>query len=61
MEVKQLSRVISSTGKIHQNQEVWSLRGGLCTLKATHYKDAPKVLVKYEKQNKNCNSNSRWL
>lgn len=28
MEVKQLSRVISSTGKIHQNQEVWSLRGG---------------------------------
>ena len=28
MEVKQLSRVVSSTGKIHQNQEVWSLRGG---------------------------------
>lgn len=57
MEVKRLSRVISFTGKIHQNQEVWSLRGGLCTLKAAHCKDAPKVLVKNEKQNKNCNSN----
>jgi len=29
MEVKQLSRVVSSTGKIHQNQEVWSLRGAM--------------------------------
>lgn len=57
MEVKQLSRVVSSTGKIHQNQEIWSLRGGLCTLKATHYKDAPKVLVKNGKQNK-CNNNN---
>lgn len=56
MEVKQLSRVVSSTGKIHQNQEVWSLRGGLCTLKATHYKDAPKVLVKNERKTANDNA-----
>ena len=55
MEVKQLSRVVSSTGKIHQNQEVWSLRG-LCTLKATHYKDAPKVLVKNERKTANDNA-----
>lgn len=59
MEVKQLSRVVSSTGKIHQNQEVWSLRGGLCTLKATHYKDAPKVLVKNER--KTTNDNAKYV
>ena len=56
MEVKQLSRVVSSTGKIHQNQEVWSLMGGLCTLKTTHYKDAPKVLVKNERKTANDNA-----
>lgn len=49
MEVRFIGRVLPSTGKIHQNQEVAS--GGGCTLKAAHCKDAPKVLVKNEKQN----------
>lgn len=31
--------------KIHQNQEVYSIDGIMCTLKATHYKDPPKVLI----------------
>ena len=33
--------------------------GGLCTLKATHYKDAPKVLVKNE--SKNINDNAKYV
>ena len=31
-------------------------QGGLCTLKATHYKDAPKVLVKNERKTANDNA-----
>lgn len=61
MEVKYAGRVLPSTGKHHQNQEVASGSGIMWSLKATDYKGIPKVLVKYEKQNKNCNSNSRWL
>lgn len=34
-----------SCDKIHQNQEVYSVDGVMCTLKATHYKDPPKVLI----------------
>lgn len=30
---------------IHQNQEVYSINGIICTLKATHYKDPPKVFT----------------
>ena len=30
---------------VHQNQEVYSVDGIMCTLKATHYKDPPKVLI----------------
>ena len=41
-----LDRLIPDSGKIHQNQEIWSIRGGCPTLKATHYKDPPKALVK---------------
>lgn len=59
MVVLSIGRVLPITEKIHQNQDVWSLRGGLCTLKATHCKDAPKVLVKNEKQNKISNQNPK--
>lgn len=55
MEVKYIGRVLPSTGKKHQNQEVLSL-GGLCTLKATHCKGTPKVLVRNE--NKSINDNA---
>ena len=41
-----LGRVLCMTNdKIHQNQEVYSIDGIMCTLKATHYKDPPKVLI----------------
>ena len=33
-----------TTDKVHQNQEIYSTDGILCTLKATHYKDPPKIL-----------------
>ena len=36
------------SGKIHQNQEVYMSDNEclMCTLKATHYKDPPKILIK---------------
>ena len=41
-----LGRLLAmTTDKIHQNQEVYSVDGIMCTLKATHYKDPPKVLI----------------
>lgn len=41
-----LGRVLPmNSEKVHQNQEVYSGKGIICTLKATHYKDPPKVLV----------------
>lgn len=40
-----LGRLIPESGKIHQNQEVYATGGGCCTLKATTYKDAPKVMI----------------
>lgn len=47
--VEVLGRLIPDSGKIHQNQEVYNSFGGraMCTLKAVHYKDPPKVLVGY--------------
>jgi hypothetical protein len=40
-----LGRVLGlSNDKIHQNQELYSTDGISPTLKATHYKDPPKVL-----------------
>lgn len=59
MEVTIIGRVLSSTGKIHQNQEVMSGGGQTVTLKATHYKDAPKVLVRNE--SKNINDNAKYV
>lgn len=40
-----LGRLIPDSGKIHQNQEVYANDGIACTIKATHYKDPPKILV----------------
>lgn len=47
-------RLIPDSGKLHQNQEVYVQHGIICTIKATSYKDPPKILVegKYEKHNK---------
>lgn len=40
-----LGRVLGlSNDKIHQNQEVYSVFGISPTLKATNYKDPPKIL-----------------
>lgn len=45
--VEVLGRLIPNSGKIHQNQEVYNTFGGrsMCTIKAVHYKDPPKILV----------------
>lgn len=53
--VKVLGRLIPCSGKVHQNQEVYMSAGGslMCTLKATHYKDPPKVLVEVVKNEQN--------
>lgn len=45
MEVRTLGRLIPEIGKLHQNQEIYDIRGGSPTLKATHHKDPPKVLI----------------
>ena len=44
-----IGRLIPNSGKIHQNQEVYSKNGIMCTLKGTDYKNPPKVLVQNEK------------
>jgi len=47
-----LGRVLPmSSNKIHQNQELYCIDGIIGTIKMTHYKDPPKVLV-YEKINR---------
>ena len=41
-----LGRVMPMTSdKIHQNQEVHSIRGVCITIKATAYKNPPRILV----------------
>lgn len=46
-----LGRMIPHSGKVHQNQEVYSTGRVLPTLKATAYKDPPRILIriKHEK------------
>ena len=61
MGIRYISRILPSTGKIHQNQEVVSGGGQAVTLKASHDKSPLKVLIKNEKQNKNSCSDSRRL
>ncbi len=41
-----LGRIVPPSGKIHQNQEVYSVGGVSPTLKATAYKEPPKILIK---------------
>ena len=43
--IKVLGRVLHSTGKIHQQQEVYDINYIAPTCKATHYKNPIKVLV----------------
>jgi len=48
--VKVIGRIIPDSKKLHQNQEVYDTDscsgGGLSpTIKATHYKDPPKIEV----------------
>lgn len=45
-----LGKLIPNSGKVHQNQEVYLNEGTSCTLKASHYKDPPKVLVESGKK-----------
>ena len=40
-----LRRVLGKSGKYHQNQEVYSSKGLIGTIKACHSKDPPKVGV----------------
>lgn len=40
-----LGKFIPPSGKTHQNQEIYHTGGVICTIKATSYKDPPKVLV----------------
>lgn len=51
MEIKYVGRVLPSTGKQHQNQEVASGGAIMWSLKSTDYKGVPKVLAKYENKN----------
>lgn len=53
--VETLGRLIPDSGKIHQNQEVYNSIGGnlICTIKATHYKDPPKILESLDKNKGN--------
>lgn len=39
-----LGRVLPTTGKIHQNQDVWSTGGVSPTIKATVYKEVIKIM-----------------
>ena len=41
-----LGRMIPKSGKIHQNQEVYSPFGLSPSLKATDYKNPPRVLIR---------------
>jgi len=51
--VKVLGRMIPLSGKIHQNQEVYSINGLSPTIKATAYKNPPRILHRsLDKKNK---------
>lgn len=40
-----LGRLVPDSGKIHQNQEIYHTGGVICVIKATSYKNPPKILV----------------
>ena len=43
--IKIIGRVLPTTGKIHQQQEVYDINYIAPTCKATHYKNPIKILV----------------
>lgn len=43
-----VGRILPDSEKIHQNQEVYDSNNIMGTIKASHYKDAPKVLQRIE-------------
>ena len=45
-DVAALGRLLPATNKIHENQLIMNIEGGgCCTIKASSYKDPPKILV----------------
>lgn len=49
-----LGRLLPDSGKTHQNQEIYSAGGSaICTIKACHYKDPPKILIDVARRDKN--------
>lgn len=44
-DVVTLGRLLPTTNKIHENQLIMSIEGGCCTIKASSYKDPPKILI----------------
>ena len=40
-----IARLLPESNKLHQNQEIYHGGGIACTLKSSHHKDAPKVLI----------------
>lgn len=44
-DVVALGRLLPATNKIHENQLIMNIEGGSCTIKASSYKDPPKILV----------------
>lgn len=44
-----LGKLIPPSGKTHQNQEIYHTGGGVIgTIKATSYKDPPKILIRQD-------------
>ena len=44
-DVHALGRLLSSTGKVHQKQEVWGVSGFSPTIIATVYKEPIKIVI----------------
>lgn len=45
-----LGRIIPDSKKLHQNQEVYCVDGIAATLKATSYKEPPKILLEVDNE-----------
>lgn len=50
-DVHALGRLLSSTGKVHQKQEVWGVSGFSPTVIATAYKEPIKIVVERKVKN----------
>lgn len=51
--VEVVGRLMPDSGKIHQNQEVYETSGLICTIKSTHYKSPPQIIVRSKNYNHN--------